>query len=123
MSEKKRRKPRQRSYGARLAGACLYALLVVVISAVLATVGWTWANDLLALDKEYTSTIFTVPTEAIVTVEVTDEEGNVYLADRADLDLITQQLKDEGLINHKFLFRLYAWFSKYLKSTSGGSAR
>lgn len=112
MSEKKRRKPRQRSYGARLAGACLYALLVVVISAVLATVGWTWANDLLALDKEYTSTIFTVPTEAIVTVEVTDEEGNVYLADRADLDLITQQLKDEGLINHKFLFRLYAWFSK-----------
>lgn len=112
MSEKKRRKPRQRSYGARLAGACLYALLVVVISAVLATVGWTWANDLLALDKEYTSTIFTVSTEAIVTVEVTDEEGNVYLADRADLDLITQQLKDEGLINHKFLFRLYAWFSK-----------
>ena len=112
MSEKKRRKPRQRSYGARLAGACLYALLVVVISAVLAPVGWTWANDLLALDKEYTSTIFTVPTEAIVTVEVTDEEGNVYLADRADLDLITQQLKDEGLINHKFLFRLYAWFSK-----------
>lgn len=112
MSEKKRRKPRQRSYGARLAGACLYALLVVVISAVLATVGWTWANDLLALDKEYTSTIFTVPNEAIVTVEVTDEEGNVYLADRADLDLITQQLKDEGLINHKFLFRLYAWFSK-----------
>lgn len=111
MSEEKRRKPRQRSYGARLAGACLYALLVIVISAVLATVGWTWANDLLALDKEYTSTIFTIPTEAIVAVEVTDEEGNVYLADRANLDLITQQLKDEGLINHKFLFRLYAWFS------------
>ena len=115
MSEENRQKPhrapRQRSYGARLAGACLYALLVIVVSAVLATVGWTWANDLLALDKEYSSTIFTVPTEAIVTVEVTDNEGNTYLADRADLDLITQQLKDEGLINYKFLFRLYAWFS------------
>lgn len=116
MSEEKRQKPRQRrrkerTYGARLAGACLYALLVIVVSAVLATVGWTWANDLLALDKEYTSTIFTIDPEVITEVEKTDEEGNVYTVDKADLDLITQQLKDEGLIKYKFLFRLYAWFS------------
>lgn len=116
MSEKKSQKtyraPKERSYGARLAGACLYALLVIVVSAVLATVGWTWANDLLALDKEYTSTIFTIPPEAIVEVEITNEDGSVTRANRADLDLIVQQLKDEGLINHKFLFHLYAWFSK-----------
>ncbi len=109
--ESRRRRPKQRSYGARLAGACLYALLVIVISAVLATVGWTWANDLLALDKEYTSTIFTIDPEVITEVEETDDAGNVYTVDKADLDLITQKLKDEGLISYKFLFRLYAWFS------------
>ena len=107
----KRRRPKERTYGARLAGACLYVLLVIVISAVLATVGWTWANDLLALDKDYTSTIFTIEPESILEVEKTDENGNTYTTNSADLDLITERLQQEGLINHKFLFRLYAWFS------------
>ena len=44
MSEKKSqrtdRAPRERSYGARLAGACLYALLIIVISGGYAL--WLW---------------------------------------------------------------------------------
>lgn len=116
MSEEKQQRPRRRrrkprTYGARMAGACLYALLVIVGSAVLATVGWTWANDLLALDKEYASTIVTVDSDMLVEVETTDEAGNVSSSSKADLKQITKHLKDEGLINYPFLFRLYAWFS------------
>lgn len=116
MSEEKQQRPRRRrrkprTYGARLAGACLYALLIIVGSAVLATVGWTWANDLLALDKEYASIIVTVDSDMLVEVETADGDGSVSTSSKADLKQITKYLKDEGLINYPFLFRLYAWFS------------
>lgn len=116
MSEEKRttsqpRKRKERSTGAHMAGAGLYALLVILVSVVLATIGWTWANDLLALDKEYTSTIITIPADSFTEEERTTEAGETYTVEVADINLITQQLKDEGLIKYKFLFRLYAWFS------------
>lgn len=116
MSEEKRaaprrRKKKQRSTRSRMAASALYALLVIAVSAVLATVGWTWANDLLALNKDYTSIIMTIPAESITEEEVTTEEGEVYTVSRADIAEITEQLEKEGLIKYKFLFRLYAWFS------------
>jgi len=43
--------------------------------------------------------------------EVTDEEGNTYTVASTDIRLITDQLAREGLIEYKFLFRLYAMFS------------
>ena len=126
MSEEKRTAPRrrgkrQRTHGARIAGAALYALLVIVVSVVLSTLGWTWANDLLALDKEYTSTIITVPVSSITEEKVTDEAGNTYTVSRADIAAITDQLKEEGLINYKFLFRLYAWFSNAEEKITAGT--
>ncbi len=116
MSEEKRAAPRrrkrtQRSNRSRMAGAALYALLVIAVSAILATVGWTWANDLLALNKDYTSIIITIPAETITEEEVTTEDGEVYTVSRADITQITDQLEEEGLIKYKFLFRLYAWVS------------
>jgi len=107
----KRRKRKERSTRSRLAASCLYALMVVVCSVVLATVGWIWANDLLALDKEYASTIITIPADSIVEEEVTDENGETYTVSRANITAITDQLEEEGLIEYRFLFRLYAWFS------------
>ena len=115
MSEEKRTKSRRRrkprSNRSRMAGSALYALLVIAVSAVLATVGWTWANDLLALNKDYTSIIMTIPPESITEDLVIPEEGEPYTVLRANIDEITEQLEQEGLINYKFLFRLYAWFS------------
>ena len=113
MSEEKRssshkRRRKVRSYRSRLAGAALYALLVIAVSAVLATVGWTWANDLLALNKDYTSIIIVIPTESITEEEVVSESGEVSVVARADIDQITEQLAEDGLITYKFLFRLYA---------------
>ena len=83
---------RQRSTKARVAGALLYALFVIGASAVLATVGWTWACDLLGLNKEYVSTEITI-------------------ADDTDFSAIVDRLEEEGLIQYKFLFKLYAQFS------------
>ena len=102
---------RRRSRRSKVAGAFLYVLFVIGLSAVLATVGWVWANDLLALNKEYTSVIITVPDEAITYTEETDENGNTYTATRADMGQIVDQLEEEGLIEYKFLFQLYSWFS------------
>lgn len=116
MSEEKRSAPRQkkkgpRSYTSRLAGAILYTVLVIVAAFVLATVGWTWASDLLALNKEYASTIVTVPPSYVTQTEETSEDGETYTVSRADIARITDQLAREGMIEHKFLFRLYAKFS------------
>ena len=105
------KKKRRRSSGAKAAAAFLYVILVIGAAAVLATVGWTWANDLLALNKEYSSTIITIPPSYVTQFEESTEEGETYKVSSADIDLITDQLAREGLINHKFLFRLYAAFS------------
>ncbi|HIT01972.1 MAG TPA: endolytic transglycosylase MltG [Candidatus Enterenecus merdae] len=93
------------------ASAALYALFVIGLSAVLATLGWVWANDLLALNKEYTSVIITIPDEVITYSERTDENGDTYTVTRADMGQIVDQLEQEGLIEYKFLFQLYSWFS------------
>ena len=86
------RRSRRPSVKARVAGALLYVLFVIGASAILATVGWTWACDLLGLNKEYAS----------VTVTITDDTR---------LDSIVDILEENGLIEYKFLFKLYARFS------------
>ena len=110
--QRQRRVTRRRhSRKSKVAGAFLYVLFVIGLSAVLATVGWVWANDLLALNKEYASTIITVPDDAITYTQETDENGNTYTVSKADMDEIVDQLKENGLIQYKFLFQLYSLFS------------
>lgn len=91
------RRPRRssrlkRSAGARVAGAFLYVLLVIGLSAILATLGWVWACDLLGLNKE------------AVSVEITIDENTQF-------SQVVDTLEQKGLIEYKFLFKLYAWFS------------
>lgn len=110
--QRQRRVTRRRhTRRSKVAGAFLYVLFVIGLSAVLATVGWVWANDLLALNKEYASTIITVSDDAITYTQETDENGNTYTVSKADMGQIVDQLKEEGLIKYKFLFQLYSLFS------------
>lgn len=83
---------RKKTRRSKAAAALLYVLFIVGLSAVLSTLGWIWANDLLALNKEYTS--------VIVKVENDESFGNVV-----------NTLKEKGLIEYKFLFHLYGLFS------------
>ena len=88
-----RRKPtRRRSTAARVAGAFLYVLLVIGASGVLATVGWVWACDLLGLNKEAAS-------------------AEIIIDDSTEFSSVVDTLEEKGLIQYKFLFKLYAWFS------------
>lgn len=82
----------KRSPAARIAGAFLYVLFVIGLSAILATLGWVWACDLLGLNKEYAST-------------------EIVINDDTKFGEVVDTLEQEGLIEYKFLFKLYAWFS------------
>ena len=96
----RRREETQRSSNTRrrkkrsgLSGAAIYAIFVIGVSALLACIGWVAANDVLALNKpEKTATI---------TITHDDSFGDV-----------AEKLKDEGLIEYKFLFNLFATFTR-----------
>ena len=116
---KKRKK--QRSLLSRIAAAVLYVVLVLGASAILATMGWSWANDLLALNKEYASTIITVDQTMFVKKTVENEDGSTSTVTAADMDRIIDQLEGDGLIQYKFLFKLYSWFSSADQKITAGT--
>ena len=72
--------------------ALLYVVFVIGISALLACIGWVAANDVLALNKA----------EKTVTVTISEEDS---FSDVADM------LKENGLIEYKSLFSLFATFT------------
>jgi len=110
---------RRRSNLSRLAGSLLYVVLVIGVSAVLATVGWNWANDVLALNKEDVAVVISLPdtifTEKTVEVEKKNTDGTVSLTQKevkvADMDYVADLLAENGLIEYKFLFKLFASFT------------
>ena len=113
-------------------GGLMYATFVISLSVILACVAWMAASDVLALNKEERTAEVTVPASVFSekTVEITDEDGNVTDTETvksADMDAVSRLLKDYGIINYKWLFRLYSSFSHadekidpgtYLLSTS-----
>ena len=80
----KRRRRRRR----RRMNPLLYMLLVILVSALLAGLGWMWAGDVLALNK--------LPHSAVITVNKDDT-----------LDDVTKALEENGLIEYKPLFQLF----------------
>ena len=80
---------RRKKRGNPLLRFLVWLIFVVTASAILAGVGWLLANDLCAFKKD--------PLEAEVVVEEGDDAGD-----------IAQKLKDAGLIEYKWFFRLFA---------------
>lgn len=87
-SSTKRRKKRS-----GVSGAIIYVIFVIGVSALLACIGWVAANDVLALNKPAKTATITISNE--------DSFGDV-----------ADKLKDEGLIEYKFLFNLFASFTR-----------
>lgn len=86
------RKKKKRSAGRTAALVLLYVTAVIGVSILLACMGWLAAEDVLALDKPEKSVTFTV---------TADEK----------FDNIVDRLKDEGLIEYKLLFKMFASFT------------
>lgn len=85
----RRPKKRRRSAGRIIGGAMLYAVVIIIVSMILACLIWIAANDVLALNKE----------DHVVTITVDSEDS---------FDDVVDLLKEEGLIEYKFLFKLFA---------------
>lgn len=86
---------RRRNKRSPLSNSMLYIVMVCAVSIVLATVGWSLANDMLALNKD----------KVTATIVVDDEN---------DFGSVVDQLKDNDIIKYKGLFRLFS-------ALSGGS--
>ena len=96
------RRRKSRSVGITLLVAVLYVVCVLSISFLLATFGWRWAGDLLALNKE--------PRTASITIVA--GEG---------VDQVTDKLYNAGLIDYPFLFEAFAGFTGKAEKISSGT--
>ena len=81
--------PRRRRKRSPFANSMVYIVTVCAISIVLAAVGWSLANDMLALNKAETTATITV-------------------ADENDFGAVVDQLKTNHIIKYKGLFRIFA---------------
>ena len=84
-----RRKRKKPSAGRTASLVLLYVAGVIGASVLLACVGWILAGDVLALNKE--------PKTVTITISNEDSFGDVV-----------NRLEDEGLIEYKWLFKLFA---------------
>ena len=107
---------RSREYRSGCLGGLMYFVFIACISIILACVAWMSAADALALNKELYSAEVTLPTDIFTskTVEVVDKDGNVTGTKRvssADIDYVADELKSAGLIQYKWLFKLFCRIS------------
>ena len=83
-------------------GGILYFAFIVCLSLVLAALAWLAASDILGFG-------------------VKDEMVNVTVKKGFTIDEVTDTLYDAGLIKYKFLFSMYANYSKAEKKISAGT--
>ncbi len=108
---------RFRRYGrSGIGGGILYALFVISVSIILACMAWMFASDVLALNKEVVTKVVEIapyePTgdmPTTVTMEVDGEEKEVEIT--VDIDQVATALKNAGIIEYKWLFKLFSQFS------------
>ena len=108
---------RSREYRTGCLGGLMYFVFVVCVSIILACVAWMSTADALALNKELYTSEITLPASIFSskTVEVVDKDGNVTGTKRvssADIDYVADELKSAGLIQYKWLFKLFCRVSK-----------
>lgn len=91
-----------------IAGGILYGLFVISVSIILACMAWMFASDALALSKEPKSAV--VFLEAYVPtgdMPVVNDEGKEILV---DVDQVASALKSAGIIEYKWLFKIFCSF-------------
>ena len=110
-------------------GVVLYLVFVLGLSALLAGVGWVLANDVLALNKAQLTAVITLPEEAFTVtqqeVETTAADGTVTTETEtvwtADMDQVADILKDNGLIEFKLAFKVFAAFTHAREDITPGT--
>ena len=109
----KKKKEKKRRIVHPLLKIVIWFIVVISSSYLLASVGWMLANDLCAFNKPKVETVVEIPAEWIdVTKEIENEDGSVTTLIVCDVEKVTDMLKDKGLIEYEWFFRLFAWFYK-----------
>ena len=108
---------RGREYRSGCLGGLMYFVFIACVSVILACVAWMSVADALALNKELYTSEVTLPASIFTskTVETVDKDGNVTGTKRvssADIDYVADELKSAGLIQYKWLFKLFCRISK-----------
>ena len=102
-------KAKKRRRGNPFLGVILWLMVVVASSAILAGVGWMLANDLCSLNKPALEATVEIPEEWITsTREVEQDDGTKKMVTTVDMSKVTSLLKEEGLIQYGWFFRLFA---------------
>lgn len=96
-------------------GGLMYFIFVISVSVILACGGWMAATDVLALNKADLEAQVTLPDSAFTMEErtVEDDDGNktTEMVQVADIGYAANALKEAGIIQYKFLFRLFCTVS------------
>ena len=108
---------RSREYHSGCLGGVMYFVFIACVSIILACVAWMSAADALALNKDLFTAEVSLPSDIFTskTVEILDEKGNVTGTKRvssADINYVADELKSAGLIQYKWLFKLFCKVSK-----------
>lgn len=94
-----------------LAGGALYFLFVISVSIILACLAWAAATDVLGFKSSDTVAQITLDKDRFTyqEVKVTDDDGNIKTkkVHYADVSYVADQLKDNGIIKYKWLFKLF----------------
>lgn len=107
-------------------GGFMYAAFVISLSVILACMAWLAASDVLALNKKELTATVTIPKSVFhpEEVDVEDKDGNVIgkkTVDVADIDYVADTLKASGIIEYKFLFKLYSQISHAARQIDPGT--
>ena len=97
-------------------GGIMYFVFIMCVSIILACLAWMSASDMLALNKDSFTASVSLPMTIFdsETVDKYDENGRKVGTERvthADIDYVAQELKEAGLIQYKWLFRLFCKIS------------
>ncbi len=106
-------------------GGAMYFVFIMCVSIILACLAWMAASDMLALNKEKFTATVSLPMTIFEseTVDKYDEEGKKVGTSRvthADTEYVAQELKEAGLIQYKWLFRLFCKISNADKKVDPG---
>ncbi len=113
------RRRRRRRMGAW--GALLYVFFVLGASALLACLGWTWACDVLALNKEAHTAVITLTEDQFTEETRTGDAGERETVSVADMGYVADLLEENGLIEYKFVFRAFAAITHSKYKLSAGT--
>lgn len=107
-------------------GGIMYFVFIVCVSVILACLAWMAVSDALALNKESFSAVVNLPSSIFETktIDELDKDGNVIgtkTVRSADITYVSQELKEAGLIQYKWLFEFFCKISHADRKVTPGN--